>query len=512
MNESSAAPYEGIFKLCAQAAPAPWYPADFAQEKGWDRAHLDEPLDQLRLAGLVELTDWVAGKGQGYRLTPDGEAVLKSPRLMSYIRQGRVPVLNRSAGASRQPVYDGTPWSRGEAIRASLAYPLRPRVTQALVGLNVLVFALGLLVASQNGRAGLYLRLFGSDMQTTHTIGSLAAADLVKGEWWRLLASCFVHYGIMHIAMNMYALWVVGRLAEQIWGHWRYLTIYLAAGLCGSCAAVLTSGGAPSAGASGAIWGVLACLPAWLMLNRKHLPQRLVSEWMRQLISVLVINALISFLPGISWGAHFAGGAAGFVVAVLLNTQRFSRGVLRWVYLLLVPLLVIACVGAVVRAKDTGRLGGVPRDVRQDKGDTDRPNPKEIGRINRDLAPMLSDAHHQAEAAYQQAEKLHDEQVAARNAEEVAAAVKSLQSSRELLERAALQSGRLDNMQSEVAKHAVTMAELYCKHAIKRASLMEECLSAEQWPREQEVSLQGQNRYATDSWDKYEKVLKSADE
>src|SRR5579864_3841254 len=497
MSDSPAAPYEGILKLCAQAALSPWYPADFARAKGLDRAQLDEALDQLRLARLIELTEWVSGKGQGYRLTPNGQAVLQSPRLLAYIRAGQIPVINQVA--PQEPDLDGTPWSRGEAIRNSLAYPLAPRVTQVLIALNVLVFGIGFLIAKQDRRADQYLSFMGGDLQTAHKIGSLSGADLVKGEWWRLLACCFVHYGIMHIGMNMYALWVVGRLAEQIWGHWRYLTIYLVAGLCGSCAAVLTSGGAPSAGASGAIWGVLACLPAWLMLNRRHLPQRLVSEWMRQLVTVLIINAVISFLPGISWGAHFGGGAAGFAASVLLNTHRFSRGPVRWVFLLLVPLLPLVCIGAVVRARDTGRLGRVPRQVRQEKDDNDRPNPKEVGRLNRDLAPILSDVHKDAEAAYQEAERLHDMPVAARNADEIAAAVRNLQSSRASIEKAVAQIDELDRMQSEAAKRSVTMARRYCEHAIRRASLMEEYLrSGAQWPREQEVSLQGQNRYAND--------------
>jgi membrane associated rhomboid family serine protease len=487
MNESPAAPYEGILKLCAQAAPAPWYPGDFAQEKGWDRAHLDEPLDQLRLAGLIELTDWVSGKGQGYRLTPDGEAVIRSPRLMSYVREGRIPVLQRAAGPSGQPAYDGTPWSRGEAIRTSLAYPLRPRVTQALVGLNVLVFALGFVVASQNGRAGVYLSLFGSDMQTTHTIGSLSAADLVKGEWWRLLACCFVHYGIMHIAMNMYALWVVGRLAEQIWGHWRYLTIYLAAGLCGSCAAVLTSGGAPSAGASGAIWGVLACLPAWLMLNRRHLPQRLVSEWMRQLISVLVINAVISFLPGISWAAHFGGGAAGFVVAVLLNAQRFSRGVLRWVYLLLVPVLVIACIGVVVRAKDTGRLGRKANAGAEPRAD--RQEQREIDRFNT-LLPEVNAVKNEAVQVFQQSEQLRKQDAGDRKEEDVQATLKQLRAIRAKLASELKSVDQSGPFESDFVDETWRLTKSYLKHTIALSEKYEECLVAgKDWTREKDQEL-----------------------
>jgi rhomboid protease GluP len=486
MNESPAAPYEGILKLCAQAAPSPWYPADFAREKGMERAHLDEPLDQLRLAGLIELTDWVSGKGQGYRLTPNGEAVLHSPRLLTHIRAGQIPIISQ---APQQPAYDGTPWSRGEAIRNSLAYPRAPRVTQVLIALNLLVFAVGFFIASQNGRTHQYLGLgLGvGDLQTTHTIGSLSAADLAKGEWWRLLACCFVHYGVLHIGMNMYALWVVGRLAEQIWGHWRYLTIYLVAGLCGSCAAVLTSGGAPSAGASGAIWGVLACLPAWLFLNRRHLPQRLVSEWMRQLITVLIINAVISFLPGISWGAHFGGGAAGLVAAVLLNTHRFSSGPLRWICLLLVPLLPLVCVGAVVRAKDSGRLAGKANNGVEPNAD--RREQREIDRINERLIPEIGQAIAQAEKAYGDAEDLRRMDAAARDQKDVAAAIQRLQKSGESVKTAAQDIDAAGEFESDFVRQALSNAKRYCEHATRRAEMLEECLLAAKWPKDKDEAL-----------------------
>src|SRR5262249_18819459 len=106
------------------------------------------------------------------------------------------------------------------------------------------------------------------------------------------------------------------------------------------------------AGASGAIWGLMAALPTWLMLNRAYLPQRLVSDWMRQLISVIIINAVISFIPGISKEAHFGGGAVGAVVGVLLNLHRFGRDSSRWVYTVLIALVPVACIGLVVRARE----------------------------------------------------------------------------------------------------------------------------------------------------------------
>src|SRR5437867_1936325 len=61
-----------LLRACFSLAPKPLYPASFAQEKGVDRATLDSALDELRLKGLVRLTEWVQGQGQGYTLTPAG--------------------------------------------------------------------------------------------------------------------------------------------------------------------------------------------------------------------------------------------------------------------------------------------------------------------------------------------------------------------------------------------------------------------------------------------------------
>src|SRR5205814_619532 len=114
------------------------------------------------------------------------------------------------------------------------------------------------------------------------------------------------------------------------------------------------------AGASGCIWGVMAALLVWTLLNRQHLPRQLVSDWTRQLGMAVLLNAAISFMPGISAEAHFAGGAAGASLAILLNAQRFGRGAVRSLSVLgvvLVPLLsVAALIWAMENTPDWQRL------------------------------------------------------------------------------------------------------------------------------------------------------------
>src|SRR5262249_50096678 len=90
-------PLEAILRQCAEAAPQPWYPSTYAQATGVPRDRLDADLDLLRLGGLVHLTDWVQGKGQGYALTDTGREVLQSPRLLARLRSGSVPVFRDEA-------------------------------------------------------------------------------------------------------------------------------------------------------------------------------------------------------------------------------------------------------------------------------------------------------------------------------------------------------------------------------------------------------------------------------
>src|SRR5436190_23881490 len=94
--------------LQACAGPEPLYPVTYSQSTGLDRAVLDAALDRLRMAGLVRLTEWVKGKGQGYTLTPDGVMVLERPGLLSRAPQAAPPPPPTRTSAS-------TTWQRGEA-------------------------------------------------------------------------------------------------------------------------------------------------------------------------------------------------------------------------------------------------------------------------------------------------------------------------------------------------------------------------------------------------------------
>ena len=225
-----------------------------------------------------------------------------------------------------------SPGDRGAIVRQALRSRLRPRVTVLLVLLNVLVFAGGWYTARQMGADDDFLRGIPVTVQVGKLLeksGALTARDLIDGQWWRLLTAGFVHIGFMHLLMNMACLYLVGRFIEQRWGHVRYLVIYLAGVLGGSCLGVVHHVGR-CAGASGAVCGLLGSEAVWFLFNRKYLPRSLLRQaWSALLINLVLLVFISSFESVSGWG-HFGGAAAGALAALLLQLHRFGPPVWRW--------------------------------------------------------------------------------------------------------------------------------------------------------------------------------------
>lgn len=139
-------------------------------------------------------------------------------------------------------------------------------------------------------------------------------------ELHRLFASAFLHGDILHLFVNMLALWSFGSMLEALLGPRRYLLLYAFSALFGSIASALLRSEGYSVGASGAIWGLMAAGIGIAYWPRGLLPSGAVEMMRKRVWAPLVINALYSFRPGIDWRAHFAGGLAGFIaVAFVLN-------------------------------------------------------------------------------------------------------------------------------------------------------------------------------------------------
>jgi len=139
-------------------------------------------------------------------------------------------------------------------------------------------------------------------------------------EPWRLFTALFLHIGFVHLLANMWALFVLGRLAESLFGRWSYLSTYLLSGLAGSVASMLWRPLGVSAGASGAIFGVAGALIATLFVGKLPLPKQST----RTVLITLVFWAGFDLLYGI-WkagvdnAAHIGGLVTGLILGLLLG-------------------------------------------------------------------------------------------------------------------------------------------------------------------------------------------------
>jgi len=350
MTES--APLVVILRLCAAAAPVPWYPKT-AAGLGLSDEDLQAFVDQLRRGGLIARTDAVAGYGRGYVLTPLGVRALGDPGDLEWLRRGEIPP-PKAPPAEGAPE-DGAVPERERAVRMSLLAPFTAHVVRGLIVANVAVFLWGVYLGNKQGiKAEAFLYVSPPDI--AHATGAVTANDLLASGWGvvRLLTCCFVHFGLIHLAANMISLYLIGPLLERMWGHVRFLVLYLIAGFAGSCAAMVLrptsqGQGVRLAGAPGAVWGLLAALAVWVLLNRRYMPRRLFSTWGRQILIAFVINIALTYQMSryLSSEAHYGGGIVGAVCAVLLHFTRFGPTAVRAVAAAMVAALPVLSLVAV---------------------------------------------------------------------------------------------------------------------------------------------------------------------
>jgi rhomboid protease GluP len=183
-------------------------------------------------------------------------------------------------------------------------------VTPALIVTNVLVF----LWAVSRG-AG----LIEPDGLAMIRLGTDYGPLTTSGEWWRLITSMFLHFGVLHVALNMWALSGTGQLVERLYGSRYFLLLYLLAGLCGSIASVAWNPGVNSAGASGAIFGVYGALLAFVVNKKGGVPAAIVQQHRASTITFVGYNLLNGFAhSGIDNAAHLGGLVGGFAIGWLL--------------------------------------------------------------------------------------------------------------------------------------------------------------------------------------------------
>ncbi|HEY0516820.1 MAG TPA: rhomboid family intramembrane serine protease [Solirubrobacteraceae bacterium] len=213
-----------------------------------------------------------------------------------------------------------------------------PRVTYALLTINIAAFL------TEQGQFSLFgTSIHGKVIQE----GVLYREAISVGhQYWRLVTAGFLHENLLHIAFNMYLLYLLGLMLEPALGPLRFGLIYLTALLAGSFGALLATD-APSLGASGAIFGLMGAAAVELRARRLSVMESGIG-------GLIIINLVLSFsLANISVGAHIGGLIGGALAALALRTAD-ARGV-RWLGLLACLAICVAAVaGAIAVSKVSG--------------------------------------------------------------------------------------------------------------------------------------------------------------
>ena len=149
--------------------------------------------------------------------------------------------------------------------------------------------------------------------------GSNVGRMTLGGQWWRLFTSMFLHGSLLHILFNMVTLWQAGQLVERLFGSLRFLVLYLFAGLCGSLASVLWNPHVNSVGASGAIFGIIGGLFAFMRRPDSGVPPTIVREVRGSLSGFLLFNIAAGLIyPHTDNAAHIGGLVGGYLAGFLL--------------------------------------------------------------------------------------------------------------------------------------------------------------------------------------------------
>lgn len=200
-----------------------------------------------------------------------------------------------------------------QAVKVSTP-AVKPIVTFALIIFTLLIYALQLASEYLTGYDWLFI------------YGGKINEAILAGEIWRLITPVFLHSSITHIVFNLYALYILGRRSESVYGHARYILLYLLSAFGGNVLSFVLSP-SPSLGSSTAIFGLLAAEGIFIFQNRRLFGKRTRSI-LSNIIMILFINLAIGFSPSlnIDYFGHLGGLLGGFLFASLGGPKLIVEG------------------------------------------------------------------------------------------------------------------------------------------------------------------------------------------
>jgi len=250
-----------------------------------------------------------------------------------------------------------------ETMRFARAVLTRPSTfTFVFLAVNVFIFLLMNAAAPGGSENHEVLRAYGAKYNSRIN---------EHGEWWRLVTPVFLHIGWIHLLINMYSLFILGPYVEKLYGSARFVFFWIATGVAGVVASYLASGAemhgipvvgrflfrggdGPSAGASGALFGLIGVLFVFGIKFRRELPEGFKRAFGTGMIPTILINLFIGYtIPFIDNAAHLGGFVAGAALALFVGYkrpgQRASVAVLWHVLQIAALVLVVVSFGQVAR-------------------------------------------------------------------------------------------------------------------------------------------------------------------
>ena len=210
----------------------------------------------------------------------------------------------------------------------------RPLFTYIFFGFNLLIFLSMALAGGSTNE--LTLRAFGVKDN----------AAIANGEWWRFITPIFIHIGMLHLLFNSYALWIVGPQVEKLYGHARFVILYVLTGIAGVYASYYYHPETISAGASGAIFGLFGALLVFGIRYRNSIPPDFKRAVGTGVLPVIVINLIIGFtIPAIDNAAHIAGLLSGAALAAVVPFHKpgdETAGIYKTVQMVLIATVVLS--------------------------------------------------------------------------------------------------------------------------------------------------------------------------
>jgi membrane associated rhomboid family serine protease len=179
--------------------------------------------------------------------------------------------------------------------------------------------------------------------QLTRNFALFGPAIDINNEYWRLVTGGFLHANLLHIAFNMYLLWILGQMLEPMLGSGRFAALYFTALLWGSFGALVVTPDAVTVGASGAVFGLMGAAAV-------ELRSRGINPFQTDIGMLIIFNLALSFvLSGISIGGHIGGLIGGALAGMALGyADRHRQRALG--YAACAVLMLVALVGGVAAA------------------------------------------------------------------------------------------------------------------------------------------------------------------